>query len=135
MGYAYETEWLSPRTLTPPPCAATTTPVPVPHAWIDQNPALLSLAGYDYEMAAQADIDCDGQAAWQEYLAGSLPTNKESVLRTLLSVSNGLTRLAWSPDLGTARVYEVTGRTNLTQGAWGPTNSGSRFFRVKARMP
>ena len=43
--------------------------------------------------------------------------------------------LTWTPDLGTARVYAVEGRTSLTDAAWGTTNSGSRFFRVRAELP
>ena len=33
------------------------------------------------------------------------------------------------------RVYTVEGRETLTDGSWGPTNSDSRFFRVKESMP
>ena len=109
--------------------------MPVPYAWLGQYPALLSLAGGDYEEAALADADGDGHAAWQEYVAGSIPTNRESVLRTLITVTNGRPWLTWTPDLGTARVYAVEGRTNLAAGVWGPTNSASLFFRVKVQMP
>ena len=115
--------------------ATTTTLVPVPYAWLDQYPVLLSLAGGDYEAAALADVDGDGQMAWQEYVAGTVPTNRESVFMSLISLSNGVPGVTWTPDLGTARVYNVEGRTNLTEGAWGPTNAGSRFFRVNVWMP
>ena len=117
------------------PTATFTTPVPVPYAWLGQYTGLLGLAGGDYEAAALADSDGDGHAAWQEYVAGSDPTNRESVLRARVTVSNGMPWVTWTPDLGTARVYAVEGRTNLTSGVWGTTNSGSRFFRVKVRMP
>jgi hypothetical protein len=110
-------------------------PVPVPVAWLDQYPALLALAGGDYEAAALADMDGDGHVAWQEYVTGSVPTNSESVLRSLISVSNGAPWIAWTPDLGSARVYTVECKTNLTEGAWGPTNAASRFFRVRVNMP
>jgi M6 family metalloprotease-like protein len=117
------------------PAGATATPVPVPFAWMDQYSALLGLAGGDYEAAAMADVDGDGHVAWQEYVAGSNPTNYESCLRALMSVSNGAPRITWAPDLGTARAYTVEGRTNLTEGVWSATNAGSRFFRVKVGMP
>ena len=32
------------------------------------------------------------------------------------------------------RVYTVEGKANLTD-SWAPTNSASRFFRVKVSMP
>ncbi len=117
------------------PTATGTTPVPVPYAWLDQYPALLELAGGDYEAAALADMDGDGHVGWQEYVSGSNPTNRESVLRSLISTNKDTRWIAWTPDLGTARVYSVVGRTNLTDAVWGPTNAGSRFFRVNVDMP
>jgi hypothetical protein len=89
----------------------------------------------NYEAAALADADGDGHAAWQEYVAGTVPTNSESALRALIAVSNGMPWIAWTPDLGTARVYAVEGSTDLTGSAWGPTNAGCRFYRVKVGMP
>lgn len=115
--------------------ATTTTLVPVPYAWLDQYPVLLSLAGGDYEAAALADVDGDGYIAWQEYVAGTVPTNRESVFMSLISLSNGVPWVTWNPDLGTARVYCVEGRTNLTSGIWGMTNAASQFFRVTVLLP
>ena len=115
--------------------ATSTTPVPVPYAWLDQYPVLLSQASGDYEAAALADADGDGHVAWQEYVTGSIPTNRESVLRARIGVSNGSPWIAWAPDLGTARVYTVTGKTNLTDAFWAPTNSGSGFFKVRVDLP
>jgi hypothetical protein len=116
-------------------CSFVTAPAPVPYAWFDQYPALLALAGGDYEATALADVDDDGYMAWQEYVAGSIPTNRESVLRTMIDVSNGVPWLSWTPDLGTARVYTLLGITNLNEPVWGPTNAASRFFRVRVDMP
>jgi hypothetical protein len=112
-----------------------TTPVPVPFSWLDQFPLLLSLAGGDYELAASIDVDGDGHLTWQEYVTGSIPTDRDSVFRTLIAFSNGQSRVTWEPDLGTTRSYRVFGRTNLLYGAWGATTSGSRFFKAEARMP
>ena len=117
------------------PIATITTPVPVPYAWLNRYPVLLGLTGGDYESAAWLDAAGKGSAVWQEYVAGTDPTNSTSLLLTLISVSNGTRRVAWTPDLGTARVYTVLGLTNLTGGAWGPTNAGSRFFRTRVEMP
>lgn len=117
------------------PDGFTVSPVPVPFAWVDQHPLLLSLTGGDYDAAALADADGDGHVAWQEYVSGSNPTNSESVLRALLILSNGVPQITWMPDLGTARVYTVEGKTNLTGSVWGTTNDVSHFFRVKVGMP
>ena len=103
-----------------------------PHLWLSQYGLV---TGEDYEAAELTDTDSDGHLAWQEYVAGSNPTNHESTFTTLISVSNGIRRVSWTPDLGTARVYTVNGRTNLTEGVWGVTNSGSWFFRTRVDMP
>ena len=95
----------------------------------------MSLAGGDDDAASLADADGDGHVAWQEYVAGSNPTNGESVLRAELETADGGLHVTWSPDLGTARVYAVEGRALLTEGAWGATNAASRFFRVEVSMP
>jgi hypothetical protein len=54
-------------------------------------------------------------------------------------MENGVPVIGWNPDLnegGTKheRVYAVEGKANLTD-TWTPTNSASRFFRVKVSMP
>lgn len=110
-------------------------PVPVPYLWLSRYPILIGQAGGSYEAAALADTDGDGYAAWQEYVAGSVPTNSESVLRALIAVGDGVPQVTWAPDLGSARVYTVEGRTNLIGEVWGTTNAVSRFFRVRVDIP
>ncbi len=112
-----------------------TAPVPVPCWWLSRYPILISQAGGDCGAAAMADVDGDGHVAWQEYVTGSVPTNRDSVLRSVISVDNGTPWVTWTPDLGSARVYTVDGMTNLNEAVWGPTNTASRFFRVKVDMP
>jgi len=89
----------------------------------------------NFDSAAQSDADGDGHVTWQEYVTGSNPTNPESVFLSQLAISNGKARVTWTPDLDTARLYAVEGKTNLMQSAWAPTNAATRFFRVKASMP
>lgn len=104
----------------------------VPFSWLDQ----FRLAGvYSYESAAMRDQDGDAHPAWQEYVAGSNPTNRSDVLCTQIMVSNGWPLITWNPDLGAERVYTVLGKTNLSDAVWGPTNAGSRFYRVKVDLP
>lgn len=81
------------------------------------------------------DADGDGMFAWQEYVAGTVPTNRASVFLTLIRVSNNVPRVTWTPDLGTMRLYTVVGRTNLIDGVWGTTNAGSRFFKAEVFLP
>ncbi len=106
-------------------------PMGTPDMWLIQN-GLTSDAPATEEMK---DTDGDGMTAWQEYVAGTQPTNSASVFRCVIALSNGTSRVTWSPDLGTSRVYTVEGRTSLAEGAWGVTNAESRFFRVRVALP
>jgi uncharacterized repeat protein (TIGR02543 family) len=86
----------------------TTGPAPVPYSW---------LAGYfttnDYNACALADQDADGAKSWQEYIAGTVPTNKGSVFAAAQSNRNVVT---WIPVTG--RVYSVYWTTNLATKAF-----------------
>lgn len=107
----------------------------VPYAWLDEYADLMSAADGDYETAASLDFDSDGYQTWQEYLAGTDPTNQLSVFRASLTLEGGVPRVTWDPDLGEERLYEVEGKADLGDAEWGPTNTSSRFFRVKVSIP
>lgn len=117
------------------PSTTSSTPVPVPFAWLEQYPVILSMAGGNYEIAAFIDPDFDGMLTWQEYVAGTVPTKRESVFRSQIEIHDGVPLVTWAPNLGVARVYTVEGLTNLTDSTWGPTNNDTRFFRVSVAMP
>ena len=118
-----------------------TTPEPVPYSW---------LTGYslgldsDFETAAKqatGKVDTQGRpmAVWQDYVAGTDPSNPNDFLRAVISFTNDLPYVSWTPNLNTngeVRVYTVMGKANLTDAAWTcPTNAAHRFFKVKVEMP
>ena len=103
-----------------------------PYLWLDHYGLVTD---GNYEAADVGDTDADGYFAWQEYVAGTEPTNNQSVFLAFIAMSNALPRVTWTPDLGTARAYTVVGRTNLTDGVWDSTNSESLFFRINVGMP
>jgi len=115
--------------------ATASTPVAVPHAWLDGFTALLAASGGDYEDAAWDDYDSDGHATWQEYVAGSDPEDENSILRAGLSLEDGAPRLSWQPDLGGQRAYTIEGKAELGDAVWGATNSATRFFRIRVALP
>ena len=80
-----------------------------PYLWLDQYGLV---AGTNYEAAALADVDKDGLAAWQEYIAGTNPTNGASFFKvnTFKKQAGGAV-IQWSPVTG--RVYGVHWTTNL----------------------
>ena len=95
---------------------------------------------YDfYEAAAKEDAANGVNKVWECFVAGISPTNATDVFRAVISMENGALVVGWEPDLnegGTKheRVYTVEGKENLAD-SWAPTNSASRFFRVKVSMP
>jgi len=109
-----------------------TTPVPVPYVWLD---TFSLVTGSDYEAAGYGDSDGDGFDAWEEYVAGTEPTNDDSYFRADLVMVNGVPVVEWTPDLGAERTYTVFGKTSLGDAVWvTPTNAASRFFRVGIDM-
>lgn len=123
--------WLDAMNWQPDSTSTTTTPVAVPYAWLDE----FGLAATnDYETAAFSDTDGDGMAAWEEFVAGTTPTNAASVfLADILQTGHG-PQITWTPDLGSLRVYTVVGKTLLSDTDWGTTNAASRFFRVQVEF-
>jgi hypothetical protein len=70
----------------------------------------------------QADSDGDGMSNLQEFLAGTDPTNPESVLRTTVVSTPQGWRLNWNTQPGS--VYQVQSSTDLA--AWANLG-GPRF--------
>ena len=118
-----------------------TTEVPVPYVWL-RGHFPHTPDEYDaYESAAKEDAANGLNKVWECYVAGLNPTNATDVFRAEISIgADGAPIIGWEPDLnegGTKneRVYTVEGKEYLTDKSWAPTNSASRFFRVKVSMP
>jgi hypothetical protein len=110
----------------------------VPHSW---------MAGYgltNYNTDAVADSDFDGLLAWQEYIAGTVPTNPASTFKAVQASRN---TISWSPVSG--RVYSVYWSTNLVKGfqaletnilyPWGSYTNATpdprvNHYQIKVRM-
>ncbi len=92
-----------------------------------------------YSWPGKWDIDKNPVYLWEEYVAGTDPSDSNSVFRADIVVTNNMPYIIWTPNLNTngeVRVYTVMGKTNLTDSAWVcPTNSAHRFFKVKVEMP
>ena len=129
-----------------------TTPVPVPHAWLNSYPGLLSSSGGDYEAMGNAQspgVSGSGKIwpsgspcyVWQDYVVGTSPTD-DSVFTVTIRMDGVRPIVGWSPDLNengryNVRKYTVWGKTSLSDGVnWMcPTNSEHLFFKVKVEMP
>ncbi|MFA5688412.1 MAG: hypothetical protein WC959_04610 [Kiritimatiellales bacterium] len=111
-------------------------PEPVPYAWLELYGLVApGSSAEEYENAAMDDVDHDGYTAWQEYIAGTDPTDENSVFRAVMDMMNGEPEITWNPDLTPLRHYFVEGRETLSGGTWTKTNNASQYFRVKVEMP
>ena len=91
--------------------------------------------------------DASGVAVpvWQDYVAGTDPTNALSKFTAKIEMKDGAPVVTWSPALNGegvregVRVYRVWGKTNLDDAAWSEVcvgnEAGYRFFRVTVEMP
>ena len=112
--------------------------VTIPHSWLSSEAGTILVANRgDYEAAALATAANGVNKVWECYVAGISPTNAADLFRAVISMENGNPIIGWEPKLSAAeeakRVYTVEGKAHLTD-AWAPTNSASRFFRVKVEM-
>ncbi|MEI6972464.1 MAG: Calx-beta domain-containing protein, partial [bacterium] len=82
-----------------------------PHLWLEYY----SLTNGGYETADTNDSDGDGTTEWQEYWAGTVPTNRESVFK-IVSVTTNFT-ITWMGGTnniaGTPPPWVVHRATNL----------------------
>lgn len=99
-------------------------------------------------MTATSDTDGDRFPDWQEYVAGTLPTNPGSRL-VVTGVMPAGTNLALRWQIVSNRMYSIARRTNLTAGSWSSVvsnipgvstenirtvsvdNAGCGFYRVQ----
>ena len=65
----------------------------------------------------------DGRAlqVWQDYVAGTDPTNAASVFTSGIEIVGGVPQVTWAPNLNTnsvVRSYTIWGKESLTDAAW-----------------
>ena len=129
-----------------------TTPVPVPHVWLDAYSGLLAASDGDYEALANAQSpglagtgknwpDGTPCSVWQDFVVGTSPTN--DVLFTATIRLNGTKPvIEWVPDtpaLRATRVYRTFGKKTLLDADWteltDEDSSAYRFFKVTVDLP
>ena len=121
-----------------------TTEVPVPYEWIRKYCPEIADETSAYEAAANAmsGKTQGGKATrlWEEFVAGTDPTNATSVFTAKIEMKDGEPVVTWEPNLntnGVERLYKIHGKETLSPTEeWAyPTNSLHRFFKVTVEMP
>ena len=142
-GWVSGVTWM-PSAIIVPASVTGTNDIEVPQDWPDGFAAFTTAFGTDKEAAMRkptGKIDPSGNPmyVWQDYVAGTDPTDKDSRFTAAIAVSNDVPYITWSPNLntnGVVRKYTILGKESLTDTAdWVSTNSTHRFFKVKVEMP
>ena len=131
-------------TYDPVPAQETqTTPVPVPHVWIDDYPALLAAQSGDYEAAANATA-ANGRPVWACYVVGLDPTDPLDDFRiTAFWMEGDVPKFEFNHTTdGSGNSFlpyvKPLGKAKLTDG-WRHVpdggNSAFRFFAVEVVPP
>ena len=111
----------------------TTTPVPVPHAWLVAN-GLAAEGASDaaFEAAALATAE-NGRPVWECYVAGLDPT-KEDDFRVFIDMDGGEPVVTWWPSNVAGRAYAVWGRADFADEWERPVKPSHRFFQVRVSV-
>ena len=100
----------------------------------ENAPAILAQHTNNYESAAAAPA-ANGRPVWECYVADISPTDATD-FKTTLAFENGQWLPKPVPDRSSTRAYDIEGSDRLGPDAtWGPTNSSTRFFRLRVRLP
>ncbi|MBR6020827.1 MAG: leucine-rich repeat domain-containing protein [Kiritimatiellae bacterium] len=128
--------------------ATSTTPVPVPHAWIAENaPGILAACNGDFEAAALACAPI-GRPVWQCWLTGADTAAGGTDFTAAFEVApDGTWTVSWSPDLNDGlavpvRAYHVLAKQTPADADWTDVTDAPslpatswRFFRVSVSLP
>ena len=119
-------------------------PFAIPTSWFAQYPTLGGSTVAEWQTIAE-DNGVKALPVWQDYVAGTDPTNALSKFTAKIEMKDGAPVVTWSPALNGegvregARVYRVWGKANLGDAAWcevsDSNESAYRFFRVTVEMP
>jgi hypothetical protein len=122
----------------------------VPHSWIREFfPDMADATADQLEAKAESangktDSAGNPMFVWQDYVAGTDPTDLASVFKVGISVTNSVPYLWWTPDLGPERVYKIlskydlddtTIQTNSVEEAEKEEWRANRFFKVSVELP
>ncbi|VGO16551.1 hypothetical protein PDESU_05142 [Pontiella desulfatans] len=93
------------------------------YSWLDSFYDVDTLFGGDYEAADLSDTDLDGHLAWEEHIAGTIPTDSSSVLKvTSVTSDGGDYVITWQSVAG--KSYSIRTNLNLVVGTPGIAADG-----------
>ena len=121
--------------------------VAVPQSWTAKFPSYAAKFGSDFASSllkptGKKDASGSPLLVWQDYVAGTDPTDLADAFRATISMVDGEPVVSWEPVLSSEeaarRTYTVFGRQSLYSGDWTPVAAGHardyNFFKVTVQM-
>ena len=121
--------------------------VAVPATWAANFPSYVEKFGSDFTASltkptGKKDAAGASLLVWQDYVAGTDPTNPDDTFRATVSIVGDEPVVSWEPELSAAeaakRTYTIYGRQVLYSGDWTPVAAGHakdyNFFKVTVEM-
>lgn len=121
--------------------------VAVPATWAANFPSYVEKFGSDFTASltkptGKKDAAGASLLVWQDYVAGTDPTNPDDTFRATVSMVGDEPVVSWEPELSAAeaakRTYTIYGRQVLYSGDWTPVAAGHakdyNFFKVTVEM-
>ncbi len=119
----------------------------VPDTWPAQFPSYTTKFGSDFTASltkptGKRDAAGNDLQVWQDYVAGTDPTDVNDVFRATITVNGNTPVVSWTPVLSATeaakRTYTILGRQSLLTGDWTVVPSGQEsnynFFKVRVQM-
>lgn len=121
--------------------------VAVPEEWATRVPSYAAKFGSDFtssltKPSGKKDATGSPMQVWQDYVAGTDPTDVNDLFRAEIRIVNDAPVVSWSPVLSAAeaarRTYTIYGRQTLLSGDWAVIPAGQEasynFFKVMVEM-
>ena len=120
--------------------------VSVPNEWAANYPCFEEKFGSDFAVAltketGKRDGAGNPMLVWQDYVAGTDPTDETDVFTASITIAEGKPIVSWTPELSAeqaaTRVYIIYGKAKLTDAEWKVVdgNAGDyNFFKVSVEM-
>ena len=119
----------------------------VPDTWPSRFSSYAAKFGSDFATSltkptGKKDAAGNDLQVWQDYVAGTDPTDVNDVFRATITINGSTPVVSWTPVLSAAeaakRNYTILGRQSLLSGDWTVVPSGQEsnynFFKVRVEM-
>ena len=121
--------------------------VAIPETWAAQFPSYAAKFSSDFtasltKPSGKKDAVGHDLQVWQDYVAGTDPTDVNDAFHATISMESGNPVISWEPQLPAAeaakRTYTIYGRQSLYSGDWSAVPQGQErnynFFKVSVEM-